>query len=156
MIYTTKRCPHCHAVYEALSPRNQKLYGCSQLTCEHCGLSFITKSIIEPAILKVSKTAPKKIDLEILFYIIFGSLIIYAGAFAINYVAAFAFIFGGIFFFGGVYIFINGYLNYDKNYKQWEESYTESLERLKDPQYVEALQAAGFRVPSQFLDRDKQ
>lgn len=149
MTYVTKKCPYCKHAYQVLKTGDQRVYGCPLKICETCGKAFWDTDIKEPALhgYKNAYETRKKVTfgITLALYTPFSILILVGSIWALFYGEMIG-VFGIIMGAGIIWAIIAEIKQKidDKNrqdiiIKRQQDEYDQSLERLKNTSYLEAL-----------------
>jgi len=154
--HTYKKCPYCRKTYETYTTYTKADHnheGSPFITCRSCGKTFIDKEIKEPALKPYTGKGYELWRCFFAGFMPFGMLFIFATLYLITEEekTTWGYIISSVLIL--IYILFTTYVI--KNRKKAQEmgriEYLESVDRLKDPEYAQALKDAGFKVPEQYL-----
>ncbi len=160
-VNTRKYCPKCGNMYESYTTITKHMnnhYGCPFLKCSRCGTVFVDKDIKEHAFFPKSKFRISTLNCIMTMFIPFGALgIMFSVPFFYDE-TAFETIAGlvllalaiGSFSIYLVCVFL-AFRNKKKFQQEIDVEYANSEQRLKDPNYVERLRQAGFKIPDRVI-----
>lgn len=155
--HTYKKCPHCGKTYETYSTytkAHMNHSGSPFVVCKSCGRTFVDRDIKEPALSPYSDEGFELWRCFFVYLMPWGLLGVFILFCALNMEDPSA----AVYFFAalvlGLYVVLtaNVVINRTKLQEKYKEEYRESEKRLQNPQYAQALSAAGFYVPRQYLN----
>lgn len=160
-VHTRKYCPKCGNMYESYTETTKHMYnhyGCPFLKCSRCGTIFVDKDIKEHAFFPKRKFRISNFNCIMTMFIPFGALgILFLVPFFYDETALDSTI-GWIMLvvsIGLICIYLGcviwAFRNKKKLQQELEIEYAESEKRLKDPNYVEMLRQAGFKIPDRVI-----
>ena len=154
---TTVNCPHCQTSY---GPANAFFYGSPLKTCKKCGKQYVDRRYHEIALEgarqedinpsskenKKSAIATLIISIAMLFG---GVLLLFFGRLSII-----LFLFGGLGIIISISMFKDGTRRgIEKKKSEIENELLMSVQRMQNPQYVQALRIAGYTIPEDFTPK---
>lgn len=166
-VWTTKKCPYCGTTYTNMSGGDQRKYGCPLINCHFCKKSFWDNDIVEPALYgfqnmhELVQTIKNWITVVLYGCMSLGlwvftvySLIDGFFSWSMLLIVAFS-LFPMFLCFTYVKKTIEDKKNRDEILELQRRQYDESMERLRDVKYVEALAQFDAKA-SKLLDEYKK
>lgn len=158
MIYTTKKCPYCKVTYQRHEANNYR-FGSPIVTCKVCLERFIDKDRHEIALEEVYNE--KQFNIGKCFFSAFFpcglfSLICFILASLDENTLTAGLILGGITSILFFCIFFAEIKDIPCKIKIYKTEYEKSEKRLQNEDYIQALIALGYNIPTRYLLPKKQ
>lgn len=164
MIYKTKICPHCGRSIQIRQPDRGYEYGSPLRVCQYCEKIYVDQDFRELTLESPNKNFRfKSIARRVISIVIFGicsSVLLQTVAmlfseekefFSVDPTISHMLI--AIGFVLSFLLFFPTSKRLERDSEELERVWQESFNRMKNPVYVEALQEAGFIIPTVILEK---